>query len=203
MPFQTTGRVAPRLLGLSMLAVLALAACAGASTGSTPEPTAQPSASAAPVSPTPAPSESAEAPSEAPSTSPEASPSASAELPIEFAVDLTIATDHDVTAEVVDWTGTLTGATSGTPGDGASIESGTVAIRSIDASTLELTWTGGPCDREIPVVIDAATASITVVQPPCEGDAIAFDRVLVLAFGQPTDAASFTGVLQEAVDTPA
>jgi plastocyanin len=139
-------------------------------------------------------------PSVAPSSAADASPEVeSSPSATRFEVDLVIATSHDVTAEVIDRTGRVTAATSGTPGDGASVANGTVAIANAGPTTLEITWAGGPCDRSVPVVLDGST--ITVVQPPCEGDAIAFDRIVRLEFADDVDAATFTGVLQESVDT--
>ena len=112
----------------------------------------------------------------------------------DFSLDL-----RDVSAEVIDWTGRVTGASSGTPGEGASVAYGTVAITNAGPTSLEILWSGGPCDRSVPVVVDGST--ITVVQPPCEGDAIAFDRILRLEFADAVDAATFSGILQESVDT--
>jgi plastocyanin len=141
-----------------------------------------------------------------PASSPSAAPSATASAatgPVRITVPLVIATAHTVTADIVDWTGGLVAATSGTPGDGASVAPDAVVVTQSGPTGLDITWTGGPCDRTVSVVIDPATAAITVVQEPCEGDAIAFDRIVHLEFAEPIDAATWQGILQSGVDTPA
>ena len=182
--------------GLLPVAVLLLAGFAAAC--ASPSATTPPSTAPSPA-PTDAPSA---APSTAPSEAPAASPSAAAE-PFRVDVPLTIATPHAVTARVVDWTGVVNGATSGTPGDGASVAFDEIRIANASDSALEVTWVGGPCDQVVSVVLDANPSRLTVVQEPCEGDAIAFDRIVRLQLDSPIDAASIEGVMQLGGDTPA
>ena len=185
----------PALPVVALVAAGLLAGCAG-STATSPVPaTAAPSASP-PLAPS-------TEPSVEPSAQPSQEPSASeAAEPTRFDVPLTIATAHTVTAEVIDWTGLVKDAGSGTPGDGASVASDELQLTNDGPTTLVLTWTGGPCDATPTIVWDAATATITVVQEPCEGDAIAFDRIVRLELSEPVDAATVRGVLQPGGDTP-
>jgi hypothetical protein len=190
--------------GLLPVAALLIAGLAAACSGSTPtsSPSTAPSQapSAAPsVEPSGAPTQE---PSAAPSEVPSASPSTASE-PFRLDVPLTIATAHTVTARVVDWTGVVSGATSGTPGDGASVPSDEIRIANAGDSALDVTWAGGPCDQVVSVVLDANPSRLTVVQEPCAGDAIAFDRVVRLELTRPVDATTIEGVLQLGGDTPA
>lgn len=156
-----------------------------------PAPTSEPSSEASAEPSTPA----------EPSTSPVPSEPAPAE-PTRFDVPLTVATDDAVAAEVIDWTGLVTAATSGTPGDGASVPFDAVEIANDGPTTLVITWVGGPCDRTSTIVFDAERATIAVIQEPCEGDAIGFDRIVRLELAEPVDADSITGVLQAGGDAP-
>jgi len=116
-------------------------------------------------------------------------------------VTLTVATPHAVTVDVTDASSTLVNAVSGTPGDGASVESYTVAVTNPSPTTLRLTWVGGPCDSANLLSIDAAARRLVLVQPECPGDAIAFDRVLDLEFSTPIKASDIEAFLQDGLDT--
>jgi hypothetical protein len=179
-----------------------LAGCAGATTS--PSPSQVASQPAPQASSTPAPSvEPTAAPTNVPTEAPTLEPGPSdAVEPTRFEVPLTTATAHTVTAVVIDWTGNVTVATSGTPGDGASVSFDAVQIANDGLTTLVLTWVGGPCDATPAIVWGATTATITVVQEPCQGDAIGFDRIVRLDLAQPVTAASVTGVLQSGGDAP-
>ena len=166
----------------TLLAVGIFAGCGGAATTGSPAPAS------------PSPIQSAD-----PSAAPSASISGEG---TRFEVPLTIATSHTVTATVIDWTGLVTGATSGTPGDGASVASGAVLLANDGPTTLVVTWAAGPCDSTPTLVVDAGGSTITVVQEPCTGDAIAFDRIVRLSTSQAIDATSITGVLQPGGYTP-
>jgi len=189
------------LLPVAALLIAGLAAACGSSTA-TSSPSTAPSQAPSPA-PSVAPSSvpSAE-PSTVPSEVPSASPSTAAE-PFRLDVPLTIATPHTVTARVVDWTGVVNGATSGTPGDGASVPFDEIRIANAGDSALDVTWAGGPCDQIVSVVLDANPSRLTVVQEPCTGDAIAFDRIVHLELARPVDATTIEGVLQLGGDTPA
>lgn len=157
---------------------MSLAACAA-----TPPPTVPPTTGPTPVAD--------------PST-PAATPSG---IPSDLHVTLANATGNDVTVDIEDASGTVTGAETGMPGDGASIEPYTVDVTNVDPSTLRLAWVGGPCDTAGSLAIDAGRQRFLLVQPECGGDAVAFDRVLILRFSEPIDHADVVALLQDGTDT--
>jgi hypothetical protein len=178
-------------LAISLLVAAIVGACASQGPQATPSGTSS-------ASPTAQPSTE---PSVQPTIAPSVGPSSSPE-PSRFDVPMTIATNHKVTTKVVDWLGLVTAASSGTPGDGASVPNDTVRVANDGPTTLVVTWVGGLCDRANTLVLDdAAGATITVVQEPCPGDAIAFDRIVRLELKTPVDASTIRGVLQTDVDT--
>jgi len=158
-----------------------------ATTSSSPAPTVQPSPT---VQPTPV-------------TSQQPEPTAGASSGARFNVDLVLSTGRTVTIEVKDDSGTLVQAASGTPGDGASVPDGTVAIVNSGTRALQLTWSGPPCATDNFLLIEEGAARMTVVQPMCSGDAIALDRVLLLTFANPISADAVDAVFQAGGDTPA
>jgi hypothetical protein len=91
-------------------------------------------------------------------------------------------------------------ATSGSPGDGASVEAGQLLIVNDDPSTLRLTWAGGPCATADVLLIDAARRDFALGQRGCGGDSIVNDRVLILRFSVPIQASDIKGRVQDAVD---
>ncbi len=153
---------------------------------------AAPSATSAPSTAAP----STAAPSTPPLQATPASPATSTPP-----VALANATGNDVAIEIVDESGTLRSATSGTPGDGASVKPYTVTVGNDDPTTLRLTWVGGPCDAQDLLAIDATGRRFLLVQPECPGDAVVFDRVLVLGFAEPIDADDVEAILQDGLDT--
>jgi len=116
-------------------------------------------------------------------------------------VALNVATANAVTIDVTDASSTLVGATSGTPGDGASVEAYTLDVANVTPTTLRLTWVGGPCDSANRLLIDKARHRFVLVQPECTGDAIATDRVLDLEFATPIKASDLETFLQDGLDT--
>ena len=148
--------------------------------------------------------EATPAPTPAPTASPAATPTeepASAAAIGTAHVGLNVATPNAVTIDVTDASGTLTGATSGTPGDGASVEADTLAVANVTPTTLRLTWVGGPCDSANKLLIDSARHRLVLVQAECRGDAIATDRVLDLEFATPVKASELETFLQDGLDT--
>ena len=142
------------------------------------------------------------APTAAPAATPTAAPTTASPSAIGSAhVALNVATPNAVTIDVTDASSTLVGATSGTPGDGASVEAYTLAVANVTPTTLRLTWVGGPCDSANKLLIDAARHRLVVVQPECPGDAIATDRVLDLEFATPIKASDLEPFLQDGLDT--
>jgi hypothetical protein len=144
----------------------------------------------------------------APETSPTASPSAS---PTPFAsptgpasagilVELVVAAGQPQTVDVVDESGKLLEATSGSPsGDGQSFPSDGVEVTNIDATTLQLGWAGFPCRTDHDLRIGTDPLVMTLVRPPCEGvtDSIGVDRILILRFSEPIVAADVTITLDQ------
>jgi hypothetical protein len=118
-------------------------------------------------------------------------------------VVLTVATANAVTIDVTDESKTLTNATSGTPGDGATVEAFKLIVTNPTPTSLRLTWLGGPCDATNTLSIDAARRQLLLVQKECPGDAIATDRILDLEFSTSVKAADFEAFLQDGLDTPA
>lgn len=116
-------------------------------------------------------------------------------------VSLANASGNDVSIEIHDASGTVVAAESGTPGDGASVAPYTVAVSNDDPSTLRLMWVGGPCDAEAALLIDASRRQIAVIEPECPGDAVAFDRVLLVRFAEPIDHGAVEALLQDGLDT--
>jgi hypothetical protein len=176
-PHLVIDRRRPALQAASLLAlVVALAGCAAASpSSSVAPPTAGPTAAG------PTPGNTAQS---------------------GFHVELTLATDNDVTVDVVDDSSNLVEASSGTPGDGASVEPYTLRVSNDDPTTLRLTWVGGPCDSANTLEIDPSGRRFVLVQPECAGDAVAHDRILILEFAEPIAAVDVEAFLQDGLDTP-
>jgi hypothetical protein len=120
-----------------------------------------------------------------------------------FHVELANEIGRDVTIDVKDESGRLLAAVSGAPSDGASVPANMIVVANDGPATLKLTWAGPPCAVADLLVIDATGASMILVQPECAGDAIAFDRILILTFSEPVSAADVNAVIQTGVDTPA
>ena len=181
----------PRSTRVMAAALIALAALASACVNYNPadEPDGDPDA-------TPRPTAIATAAS-TPKPTPAATPA-----PIGSAhVVLTTATGDAVTVDVTDASATLTGAISGTPGGGASVEAYKLVVTNTTASSLRLAWLGGPCDSANSLSIDAGRTRLLLVQPECPGDAIATDRILDLTFSTPVKAADLEAFLQDGLDT--
>ena len=175
----------PRSIALAAFAmVLTVAACSGngasATTtpdGATPEPTVD--ASATPQA-TPAP------------TRPEISGAPALVVPLDTQ------DGSKVRVAVIDQTGVLSGVTSGTPGDGASVAVDAPTVVDADTLGVVVTWAAPPCDSEPTVVL--SDTKVLIVQPPCPDptDAVAFDRVLILRTSDILDAGSLEVVIQDA-----
>jgi hypothetical protein len=161
---------------------------------------------AAPASPapaTPAASPSA-APSAAPVISPTPEPTDGGGDAMPITVQLDNATGADVYVDIVDLSGSLEDARSGTPGDGMSVAPYTLRVENVDDRTLRLTWVDFPVDNALALYIDETGRRLVLVQPEPTGptDAIGFDRELLLAFQAPIDAGDVEAFLQDGVDTP-
>jgi hypothetical protein len=191
--------------GSAAVALLALIALLTACTNYDPrnEPTAAPPTPSPTAVATPAATpEPTAAPTSSPTPAPTTAPTATPTGPIGSArVVLTIATADRVTIDVTDASGTLLEATSGAPGDGATVEAYALIVRNLSPKTIRLTWTGGPCDNADRLWIDASRKQLLLVQPGCSGDAVATDRILDHTFSTPIKAADLDAYLQEGLDT--
>ncbi len=116
-------------------------------------------------------------------------------------VALANATGNDVRVEIVAPSGLVRSAESGSPGDGATVEPYRLVATNDDDTTLRLTWTGGPCDALDRLIIDPELGRLVLIQPECPGDAVAFDRVLIVHLAAPLDATTLDAVVQDGLDT--
>lgn len=206
------------LAGVAAVAVVAVVAFGGGGgrgngNGGVAVPSGSP---AAPPSAPPS-----QAPTEAPSDEPSADPTneptneptdeptnepdpGSDGMPIK--VDLGNATGADVYVDIVDQTGRLSGARSGTPGDGASVEGRTLRVENLDERTLKLTWIDYPIDNALALYIEdfEGHLRLLLVQPEPTGatDAMGFDRELILSFSESVSADEVEAILTEGLDTP-
>jgi hypothetical protein len=164
----------------------------------TPAPTAEPS-----VKPTPA---VTPVPTPAATPVPTPAPTDGGNDAMPLTVNLENATDDEVRVDIVDGTGILVGAESGTPGDSASVEPYTLKVENVDAKTLKLTWVDYPIDNALALYIDTNDDGYRFVlvqpEPTGETDAIAFDRVLTLTFAESISASQVEAFLQDGLDTP-
>jgi hypothetical protein len=167
----------------------------------TPAPAAPEPASPAPAKPAPAtPAPATPAPATpAPSLDPDGEPDA-----IET-IDLDVAIPGDVRVTVIDDGDVLAGAKSGHAGDGMSVRWYDLKVENIDDSTLRLTWVGFAGDDESVLNVGmndgVISLALQVAGPPPNSDATGYDRVLVLAFDAPVNAADVQYSVQEGFDT--
>ena len=194
--FSTTNaraRFAPVIAALAIAAVLA--ACSAGAAGQAPTEPPAPAPTAVPAPNTQAPATPAPVPSEEPGTD---------LLPIRVELDST--TGQDVYVDILDRSGFLKAATTGQPGDGATVEPYTVQVENIDPRTLRLSWTDYPIDNALSLFVDPAGAGLrfVLVQPAPSGpaDAMGEGRILELTFDRDISAAQVESFLQEGLDTP-
>ena len=137
--------------------------------------------------------ESVQPPLPPPSTSPSPIPSPTGPpLPLVFDVDLVVAAGEPQTVSIVDDSGLLVEARSGEPSaDGRSFPDDAVDVTNLDETTLRLGWSGFPCATDHALTIDEAARVFVLARPACRGetDAIGVDRILILRFAEPVDAA--------------
>jgi hypothetical protein len=135
-------------------------------------------------------------PSPAPSVpaSPSANPSPTP-APTPITVSIIDALGKDVTAAIEDSSGLLTGASSAQPSDGGVVPGDELAITNDGPNRLRLEWTDIPCGTKYVVTIDESTSAIAVSREACGGDLLPMDRILVLEFSGPIDAADVAGTV--------
>ncbi len=100
---------------------------------------------------------------------------------------------NPASVDVVDESGKLTGAVSGTVPD--SVANDSFDAFNDDPTTVRLTWAGSPCDTVHRLTLDPALTTLTIDRPLCFGDSIAAYRSLILTFADPVDAAALNTVL--------
>ena len=189
-------RLAPILVAVAIAAVLAACSAGGAAPAPTDPPAPAPTAVPAPITPAPA--------SPAPAPTPEVEDPGSDLLPIHVELDST--SGQSVSVDILDRTGFIESATTGQPGDGATVEPYSVLVENIDARTLRLTWTDYPIDNALALYVDPNGASLRFVlvqpAPTGEADAMGEGRILDLTFDRDVSAAQVEAFLQEGLDTP-
>lgn len=177
-------------LGLAITALVLVACSSAAAADPTPN---DPTAPAPVTTPTPV-------------VTPVPAPSDGGFDAMPMTVDLENATGADIEIDIVDRTGTVIDAVSGTPGDGASVEPYTLVVENLDDRTLRLTWVDLPIDNDLALFVDETSHGLrfVLVQPePTEpADAMAFDRILDLTFEAPVSADEVEAILQDGLDTP-
>jgi hypothetical protein len=158
------------------------------------EPTAKPTPKPMPIPATPKPTKT-----------PSAAPTNMSGEPAPITVHLATENDADVSVTILDYTGRLVDAKSGTPAEGVSVRTGTIEFRNLDATTLKLTWSDYPIDNHLDLVIEWFDGKLRfmLAQPAPTGDtdSIAMDRELILKFAQPVSAGQVTSSLSEGFDT--
>jgi hypothetical protein len=182
------GRTVPRLAMVAALGLLLVAAFAVASVGGMFD---RPGLVPPDVAPSAAPTDGA---SPLPS-SPAPSPSVAGQ-PIR--IELQHATGGDAVIDIVDASGSLVSAASGTPGDGVSTDGASVVVTQGDIpETIVLTWTDGQCETLDELAIEPDGRTMTLRQPTCQGgDAMGRDLVLELTFDAPVSPSDVTATLE-------
>jgi hypothetical protein len=181
-PMPARGRgawgIRPASLALAAVGLLLVALAGTAIVGSLgidrPSPVPTPTASASPTVAPP--------PSKGP-------------VPTPIRVPIDTGTAARITVLVTDHSGHLSGATSGPASGGGSLPPGELRVTRETDDTLRLTWTDVACSIEYRLTIGADGSAIVLEAPPCEGDAIALDRVLLLTFDGPIDPGSVSATI--------
>ena len=124
---------------------------------------------------------------------PSPSPSAPVGTPSVIRVDLEETAGADATVDVTDESGLLVEARSGQPGEGGFVDD--LDATNVDPTTIQLRWVGLPCDTTHSLTIEAGVARMTLERPMCTGDTFPMDRILLLTFSQPIDAADIETTL--------
>jgi hypothetical protein len=115
-------------------------------------------------------------------------------------VDLEVTAGQPQTVDVVDGSGLLVAASSGRPNadGGQSFPVDSVDVTNLDDTTLQLGWAGFPCATDHGFAIDETARTMVLTRPECVGetDAIGVDRILILEFSEPIDAADVTVTIE-------
>ncbi len=156
--FSTTN-ARPRLVPVIAALAAVLAACSAGGAGQAPTEPPAPAPTAVPAPNTQAPATPALVPSEEPGSD---------LMPIRVELDST--TGQDVYVDILDRTGSIKAATTGQPGDGATVEPYTVEVENIDARTLRLSWTDYPIDNALSLFVDQAGGRSAVRPRPARAE---------------------------------
>jgi hypothetical protein len=201
-----TSSTQARSILLAGIVILTAAACAAVGgPAATPvdsvpaSPSPSPSPTATPLPATPVPATPSPTPVATPKPTPAPSDAGNDGMPI--TVNLANATNDKVYVDIVDQSGKVVSATSGRPGDGATVATGTIKVENVDARTLRLTWTDIPGDNALSLYIDKSLTHFVLVQPEHDGDSIPYDRILILKFSGSVSARYINAVLQNGTDT--
>ncbi len=121
-------------------------------------------------------------------------------------VDLEVENGADVYVDIVDGTGFLVGAESGSPAEGVSVPPYTLVVENVSESTLKLTWSDFPIDNALALYIDEVDGKLRLllVQPEPTGptDAMGSDRELILSFSKAVSADEVEAFIQDGLDSP-
>jgi hypothetical protein len=206
----TTGgpAVAISFAGAAIVVVAATALAVGGGNGAAPTASARPTASPVASAPPPAgpvvtPEPTAKPAKPTPKPTPRPTHANSPTDPAPIKVDLETVDGHAVRVDIVDLSGILETAVSGTPAEGASAEG--LAVENVDARTLRLTWVDFPIDNVDALNIEWFDGRLrfVLVQPEPRGvtDAVGYDRELILTFSEPISAANVDTFLTKGLDT--
>jgi hypothetical protein len=121
-------------------------------------------------------------------------------------VDLEVENGADVYVDIVDGTGFLVGAQSGSPAEGVSVPPYTLVVENVGENTLKLTWSDFPIDNALALYIDEVDGKLRLllVQPEPTGptDAMGSDRELILSFSKAVSADEVEAFIQDGLDSP-
>ena len=214
----STGALRPATLSIVGLAIAAAAVVAvaanpgpaGAAPGASANASPTALASAVPPRPTsiPTPASTPDPVISTPVPTPDPSlePSDAGQDAMPINLDLDTFDGHAVSLDIVDRTGSMTSATSGRPGDGASVEAWTVEVVNVDDRTIRLTWIDYPIDNRLALFVDEVDGRLQLLlvrpEPRGETDSIGFDRQVDLTFDHAVDASTVRAILQDGLDTP-
>ena len=190
------------LVGLAIATVAVVAFAVGPGRASAAPASIPPAPSSTPVLATPTPIPTAVVTPKPPASNPPASnPPDGDETPI--SIDLDTFDRHTVSIDIVDRTGSIIRAVSGRPGDNPSADG--LAVKNLDARTLQLTWVDFPIDNHLTLFVNEVGGHLRflLIQPGPTGvtDAVGMDRQLILTFNHAVDASTVETMIQEGLDT--
>jgi hypothetical protein len=151
-------------------------------------------------------------PTAEPSTAPDPSPDPTADpsdggqdaMPIK--VQLRNVSGKNVYVDVVDYTGDIADAVSGTPAEGMSVDNDTIEVETVGPRSLKLTWIDFGIDNALTLYVYRSDGGyrLVLIQPKPTGpaDAMGYDRELILTFAHPVSTGQVVADLQDGLDSP-